>query len=298
MSGTESGVPRSARRRLPGGAVCGRDCAVGRGADLATEVLTVTSNPSLEADVTVSPSDVFSASDGTTDFTRTYDHGTSVHLTAAATAIGNSRISASCDGSSTTSSSRRAFDPSVSPWSTDERDRRLRDGRLATASQVHALRECQNHRLAELPDELYRHDSEGALVSITPPKFVRYGSRTWCFYHWVLNGVDQPGNVTTFRIRMRTANTLTAEYRYVRYCASAAFLHPGKIVGPLQLRRSLQHRAAHGRTSSAVLSEGLSSLPAPGLLRAYGVTQNSNATIRATYAGLSGSKRITLVRNR
>ena len=53
------------------------------------------------------------------------------------------------------------------------------------------------------------------LFSITAPRLVRYGIRTWCS-KWVLNGVDQPGRVITFRIRMRTANTLTAEVGDVR----------------------------------------------------------------------------------
>jgi hypothetical protein len=56
----------------------------------ATYVLTVNStNPSSGVAITVSPSDVNNAGNGTTSFTRTYTTGTTVTLTAPATASGN-----------------------------------------------------------------------------------------------------------------------------------------------------------------------------------------------------------------
>ena len=52
-----------------------------------TYVLTVNStNPSSGVAITVSPSDVNNAANGTTSFTRTYDSGATVTLTAPATA--------------------------------------------------------------------------------------------------------------------------------------------------------------------------------------------------------------------
>ena len=68
-----------------------------------TYTLTVNStNPSSGVAITVSPGDVNSAASGSTSFTRAYDTGTSVTLTAPATASGNSFASwAGCATSST-----------------------------------------------------------------------------------------------------------------------------------------------------------------------------------------------------
>ncbi|MGA3344654.1 MAG: hypothetical protein ABSC76_07220, partial [Terracidiphilus sp.] len=68
-----------------------------------TYTLTVDStNPGSGATITVSPADVNSAANGTTSFTRTYDSGASVTLTAPATAGGNNFTSwTGCTSAST-----------------------------------------------------------------------------------------------------------------------------------------------------------------------------------------------------
>ncbi len=72
-----------------------------------TYVLTVNStNPSSGVGITVSPSDINNAGNGTTSFTRTYTTGTTVTLTAPATASGNPFSSWSgCTSASTTTCS-------------------------------------------------------------------------------------------------------------------------------------------------------------------------------------------------
>jgi lysophospholipase L1-like esterase len=59
------------------------------GAPVATRTLTVSSTPATGAAITVSPADNNSAANGTSDFTRTYNNGTAVTLTAPATFGGN-----------------------------------------------------------------------------------------------------------------------------------------------------------------------------------------------------------------
>lgn len=276
--------------------------AAGFGADptwSSPKLLTVTANPSLEADITVSPSDNLSRSNGTTDFERAYDYGTSVQLTAAAIAIGdygdlgfrrwvvNSQPQP--DGQQSVSFAMIRDTKAIAVYET------------ATWELVVRSTPFGDVAITGSPAGTTRYTAtiaDRALIALSAPRYLKEGGRTWCFYHWVLNGVDLVNGERTVNLRIRSRNVLAARYRYVRRLT---------ITGPSTLPENTTRQyscsayfnvgPAANVTGAATWIERASFLAfkAPGLLRAFNVSNDSTSAINARYGGVSKYKYVEVL---
>lgn len=263
------------------------------------KLLTVTANPSLEADITVFPSDNLSRSNGTTDFERAYDYGTSVQLTAAAIAIGDYGdlgfrrwvvySQPQPDGQQSVSFAMIRDTNAIAVYET------------ATWELVVRSTPFDDVAITGPPAGTTRYTAtiaDRALITLSAPRYLKRGGRTWCFYHWVLNGVDVINGERTVNLRIRSRNVLTARYRYVRRLT---------ISGPSSLPESSTRRyrctayfnvgPAGNVTGAARWLERATFLGfrARGVLRAFSVSRDSASAINARYGGFSKYKYVEVL---
>ena len=168
------------------------------------------SNPASGAVITVTPADRSSLGDGTTPFARTYNDGTVVNLTAAATAGGNNFLKWQKDGvdHATTAATSVTMDAAHTMTAVYSTPRTLNVASSNPPSGVNiTVTPSDVGSLGDGTTPFARSYHDGTVVSLTAPATASGNN----FLKWQRNGVDFASTLAT-SVTMTQAWTMTAVY--------------------------------------------------------------------------------------
>jgi subtilisin family serine protease len=185
------------------------------------------SNPSGGVTITVTPADRGGLGDGTTQFTRTYNDGTLVNLTAPATASGNNFLKWQLDGvdianTTATSVTMDANHTMTAVYITPHTLTVASSNPSAGVSIT--VTPADNFSSGNGVTQFTRTYNEGTLVNLTAPATTAGKN----FLKWQLDGVDI-ANTTATSVTMDANHTMTAIYSTPR-TLSVASSNPGSGV--------------------------------------------------------------------
>lgn len=175
--------------------------------------LTVSSsNPASGVSITVTPSDNASLGNGSTVFARTYNHGTTVNLTAPATASGNNFLKWQKDGAdfagNTTLATSVLMDAAHTMMAVYITPRTLTVASVNPASGVNiSVSPADNASLGNGTTQFTRTYNDGATVNLTAPATAGGNN----FLKWQKDGVDWATTLAT-SVMLDGDRTMTAVY--------------------------------------------------------------------------------------
>ena len=254
-----------------------------------TSVLTVAStNPASGVAVTVSPSDNNSLSNGTTSFTRTYNSGATITLTAPATASGNTFSSwTGCTASSsTTCTVTLAANTTVTanyttPVSTTYV---LTVNSTGPSSGVAiSVSPADNNNASSGSTSFTRTYNSGKIVTLYAPATT--GSNS--FVNW--NGCTSPPNTETCVVTMNANITVTANYNGPTVTSVTVTPNPATVTigSSQQFSATVNGTGLSGNTVTWSLAAPSGSTDSPGTLTSTGLYTSpypapSTVTVTAT----------------
>jgi len=180
---------------------------------LASYTLTIQSSPITGVAITISPADNSSQSNGTTNFTRSYNSGTSVTLTAPATAanglVDYTFVRWTLDGANQTAgqtslqATMSAAHTAVAVYQIVTRTLTVQSSPITGVAITGDTPGTTNYA-ATCDDE--------EIVSLTAPADASFASEDYVFVRWILDSVNQTAGETTLSALMNTDRTAVAVY--------------------------------------------------------------------------------------
>lgn len=259
------------------------------GALIWGHTVAVSANPETIVAIAVDASDWDGCQNGDTCFTRCYDEGTAVNLTAPATTPHGDHDHnfvrwnvdgvPQSDGQRTITVAVNADTSAIAVYET------------ATWNVTVQSMPIVGAAVTGTPDGTTPYDAQlddGASVAVTAPSKIAQSGRTWYFYRWMVNGVSQAIGVRSLNVSVWAEVTAVAKYRRVRtmriYGRSAIY------AGARTTYRGTAFFTEGPSKNVTKLARWTDNSPylrflKPGVLQSYRVPATRRCTISATYGG-------------